>query len=88
MSGFVDAKGKQQDYELYDSSKYFFIHDMPGDGSTSGGAGAMCYNPGMHVALLRVALALYSVGFAHAVLITSGQRYWLSLAGLSVTSHR
>jgi cytochrome c-type biogenesis protein CcsB len=35
----------------------------------------MCYNPRMHVDLLRAALALYSVGFAHAVLTVLNKKH-------------
>ena len=48
----------------------------------------MCYNPPvMHVVLLRLALALYSVGFAHSVLTALQKRqtlFRLALASVSV----
>jgi cytochrome c-type biogenesis protein CcsB len=35
----------------------------------------MCYNPGMHVVLLRLALGLYSVGLLHSVLSVLNKKH-------------
>ncbi len=43
---------------------------------------APCYNPPMHVVLLRVALALYSVGLLHSILTVLNKKHTLFRASL------
>ena len=44
--------------------------------------GGKCYNPPMHIVLLRVALALYSIGLLHSVVTVLSKRYTLVRASL------